>query len=59
MTTDDNQEALVLIGQMLRKIHDLSDVLTAVTAASRQVNDQLAEIEAAVLALGAHVGREP
>lgn len=59
MTTDDNQEAVVIIGQMLRQIHDLSDVLTAITLASHLVNDHLAEIEAAVLALGAHVGREP
>ena len=59
MTTDDNQEVVVLIGQMLRQIHDLSDVLTAITAASRLVNDQLAEIEAAVVALGSYVREEP
>jgi hypothetical protein len=28
----------VLIGQVLRQIHDLSDVLTAVTVASRLVD---------------------
>jgi hypothetical protein len=33
--------------------------LTAVTVASRLVNDHLAEIEAAVLTLGAYVREEP
>ena len=59
MTTDEDQEVLVLIDQMLRQIHDLRDVLTVVTAANRLVNDQLAEIEAAVLALGSYVRGEP
>jgi DNA invertase Pin-like site-specific DNA recombinase len=56
MTTDDNLEALILVGQMLRQIHDLSDVLTAVTVAS--VLGGLAEFERELVRAGTGEGRK-
>lgn len=56
---DDREEALRLANAAVRRLHDLDNVLRAVSTATQLVGNQLHDIEEALVAIGGYIRAAP